>query len=72
MPAENWPPRAYVVTQGEAPNNVEILGVSGSLPGAKILASQVGSKQPVGWDQTFPHVWWGTGTDLFITETQYW
>jgi len=72
MPAENWPPRAYVVTQGPDDQDKAILGVSGSLEGAKVLASQVGSRPPVGWDQTFPHVWWGTGTDLFITETQYW
>jgi hypothetical protein len=72
MPAENWPPKAYVVTQGPDGLEKEILGASGSLDGAKILASQVGSKKPIGWDQTLPHVWWGTGTDLFIHEVQYW
>lgn len=64
--------QAYVVTQGADGQDKEILGVAGSLEGAKVLAEQLGSRQPIGWDQTFPHFWWGTGTDLFITEAQYW
>lgn len=65
-------PTCFVVLQGADGQDKEVLGVARKLPAAKVIAEQYGSRKPLGWDQTTPTYWWGTGTDLFIVETSFW
>jgi hypothetical protein len=65
-------PSAYVVLQGQDGQDKEVLGAASSLEGAKVIGEQFGTRKPLGWDQTTPCYWWGTGTDIFIVQTQWW